>query len=356
MTRLSLSARFTLILAIVFLVGIIVGGTAHWRALQGRAQEEIALQGTLLIETMNAVRSYTSSQVRPLLADSLDSSRDFIPETVPAFSARSVFENFRGQLDFETYLYKEAALNPTSPADLADPFEAALLRDMIARATTDEISGYRTLEDDTRLFYIARPLTIDSESCLECHSDPADAPASLIATYGDQGGFGWEVGQTVATQIIYVPADEVFNAAWRTFTLVMSVFVGIFALITLLINTLLRRYVIQPVAVLSNLAEKISADEDIISDLAGPGLGTVTARTDELGKLAQVFKRMASEVYARTSKLKSQVQQLTIQIDQIKRKRQVDEVVGTEFFSEIQERARQLRQQGNENENEGKTE
>jgi len=344
MSRLNLSARFTLILAVVFVVGIVLGGTAHWRALQGRAQDEISMQGTLLIETMNAVRGYTSDQVRPLLKDSLNTSADFIPETVPAFSARSVFEKFRGQLDFETYLYKEAALNPTSPVDLADPFETDLLKKMIAKGSADEVSGYRTLEDGTRLFYIARPLSVGSESCLECHGVPEDAPASLISTYGDQGGFGWQVGQTVAAQIIYVPADEVFKAAWRTFTLVMTVFIGIFALVTLLINALLRYYVIKPVAVLSDLAGKISADQEIAEELESQALGTVTARKDELGRLAQVFKKMAAEVYARTSRLKAQVQQLTIQIDQIKRKQQVDEVVETEFFNDLQERARKLRQ------------
>jgi methyl-accepting chemotaxis protein len=342
MKRLSLSARFTLILAFVFLVGIVVGGTAHWRALQGRAQEEISMQGTLLIENMNAVRSYTSNNVKPLLADKLAASSTFIPETVPAFSARSVFDNFRGQLDFKTFRYKEATLNPTNPVDLADDFEMNLIKQMMADTTSGEINGYRTL-DGERVFYIARPLTITDASCLECHGDPKAAPASLIATYGDKAGFGWKMGQIISAQVIYVPAEEVFNAAWRTFTLVMTVFIAIFALVTLLINTLLRRYVIQPVGVLSDLAEKISADEDIAPDLESASLQTVTARTDELGKLAQVFKKMATEVYERTQRLKSQVQQLTIQIDEIRRKKQVDEVVDTEFFNDLQERARKLR-------------
>lgn len=345
MSKLNLSTRFTLILALVFLVGILIGGTAHWRALQGRAQDEITAQGKLLIEAMNAVRSYTSDNVRPLLADDLDKSKEFIPETVPAFSARSVFKNFRGQLDFETYLYKEAALNPTSPADLADDFEAQLLREMIANKTSGEVNGYRTLNGRT-LFYIARPLTIGSESCLECHSDPAKAPASLINTYGDKGGFGWEVGQTVAAQIIYVPAEEVFNAAYRTFTLVMIVFITIFALVTLLINFLLRRYVIQPVNILGGLSQKISADESISEDLEGASLEAVATRSDELGQLAQVFRQMAREVYARTSQLKQQVQKLTIQIDEMKRKQQVDEIADTEFFSDLQKKAKQFRQRG----------
>ncbi|MBI2333441.1 MAG: DUF3365 domain-containing protein, partial [Chloroflexi bacterium] len=261
MSRISLSTRFTLILSGVFLVGIALGGAVYWRGIQNRAQEQIAAQGLLLIETMNAVRGYTTQNVRPLLSEQLTASPEFISETVPAYSARTVFQNFRDQLDFSTYLYKEAALSPTNPLDAADEFEADLLAQLSSGETSGQISGFRELNGE-RLFYIARPLTIGSESCLECHSTPEQAPASLIATYGDKGGFGWELGQVIAVQVIYVPADEVFNAALRNFSLVMGVFVVTFALVILLSNFLLKRYVIQPVYVLSGLADKISADEN----------------------------------------------------------------------------------------------
>jgi methyl-accepting chemotaxis protein len=254
-----------------------------------------------------------------------------------------VFENFRTQKYFETYHYKEAAINPTNPLDSADDFEAELLRKMVSGETPGEVNGYRTQAGST-LFYIARPLTIKSDSCLECHSSPEKAPASLITTYGDKGGFGWQVGQTVAAQIIYVPAQEVLDATWRSFTLVMGVFIIIFALIILLINTLLKRYVIQPVNVLGGLARKISADDNFSSDLESPALQTVTARPDELGHLAQVFKKMAVDVSARTGLLKQRVQQLTITIDQIRRNEEVSAVVDTEFFNDLQSRARELRE------------
>ena len=349
MTKLNLSARFTLILTLVFLIGITAGGAAHWRALQGRAQDEIAAQGLLLIETMNAVRGYTSTHVRPLLADDLYTNAEFIPETVPAFSALAVFENFRGQVDFETYLYKEASLNPTNPQNLADDFEAEILQGFYTGTQQGELTGYRTLSD-SRVFYIARPLAIGSESCLECHSTPEVAPASLITTYGDQGGFGWQLGEVVALQTIYVPAEEVFDAAFRTFSLVMSVFVITFAIVVAIINTLLNRYVIQPVNVLGALAQRISADEDITGELQSTNLQTVTTRSDELGNLALVFQKMATEVYARTDKLKQQLKKLTIEIDEIRRKEQVSEVVETEFFTDLQERAKAIRQRRQERE------
>jgi len=342
LSRLSLSTRFTLILSGVFFVGIAIGGFAYWRTLQQRAQEEIASQGLLLIESMNAVRGYTTKNIRPLLVADLSTSPEFISETVPAFSARTVFKNFRDQEDFSTYLYKEAAINPTNPLDNADAFESDLFTQVSNSETGGEVSGFRTL-DEKRLFYIARPLKIGNESCLECHSTPDQAPASLIATYGDQGGFGWQLGQVIAVQIIYVPAEEVFNSAIRSFTLVMGVFVITFALVILLINSLLKRYVIQPVYVLSGLADKISADENFATELESAALQSITKRPDELGSLAQVFKKMAADIQTRTGMLKNQVNQLIIKIDELRRHQQVADVVESEFFNDLQKRAREIR-------------
>lgn len=342
MSRLGLSTRFTLILSGVFFVGIALGGLVYWRALQNRAQEEIAAQGLLLIETMNAVRGYTTQNVRPLLADQLAASPEFISETVPAYSARTVFQNFRDQLDFSTYLYKEAALSPTNPLDAADDFETNLLTQLSSDEAASQLSGYREL-DGERLFYIARPLKIGSDSCLQCHSTPDQAPASLITTYGDQGGFGWELGQVIAVQVIYVPAGEVFSAALSNFTLVMGVFIFTFAMVILLINFLLKRYVIQPVYVLSGLADKISADENFATELESQALQSITTRLDELGSLAQVFRKMATDVYKRTGMLKSQVNQLIIKIDELSRKQQVSEVTESEFFTDLQKRAKEIR-------------
>ena len=342
LSRINLSTRFILILSGVSLIGIAIGGAVYWQALQNRAQDEIANQGLLLIESMNAVRGYTTQHVRPLLVDDLAASPEFISETVPAFSARTVFQNFRDQEDFSTYLYKEAALSPTNPLDAADDFETNLLTQLSSDEAASQLSGYREL-DGERLFYIARPLKIGSDSCLQCHSTPDQAPASLITTYGDQGGFGWELGQVIAVQVIYVPAGEVFSAALSNFTLVMGVFIFTFAMVILLINFLLKRYVIQPVYVLSGLADKISADENFATELESQALQSITTRLDELGSLAQVFRKMATDVYKRTGMLKSQVNQLIIKIDELSRKQQVSEVTESEFFTDLQKRAKEIR-------------
>ena len=76
-----------------------------------------------------------------------------------------------------------------------------------------------------------------------------------------------------------------------------------------------------------------------------PGsLAEVATRTDALGHLARVFQSMAREVYAREQRLKQQLQELRIEVDEAKKARQVAEITETEYFRELRQRARKLRQ------------
>lgn len=75
-------------------------------------------------------------------------------------------------------------------------------------------------------------------------------------------------------------------------------------------------------------------------------LAEVAARSDALGRLARVFQNMAREVYAREQRLKQQVQQLRIEVDEAKRARQVAEITETDYFQQLQQKARGLRRKG----------
>jgi CheY-like chemotaxis protein len=72
-------------------------------------------------------------------------------------------------------------------------------------------------------------------------------------------------------------------------------------------------------------------------------LARVATRRDELGRLARVFQRMAREVHAREQRLKQEVQQLRIEIDEARTARQVAEITETDYFQDLQRKADQLR-------------
>jgi phosphoserine phosphatase RsbU/P len=72
-------------------------------------------------------------------------------------------------------------------------------------------------------------------------------------------------------------------------------------------------------------------------------LDDVAARPDEIGRLAEVFDRMAREVRAREERLRREIKELSVQIDPDKRRRQVSEITETDYFRDLQRRAKELR-------------
>ena len=68
-----------------------------------------------------------------------------------------------------------------------------------------------------------------------------------------------------------------------------------------------------------------------------------TAGGDEIAQLSKMFGQMAQEVITREESLRRQVQELRIEIDEAKRQKQVSEIVDTDFFQDLQARARTMR-------------
>lgn len=101
------------------------------------------------------------------------------------------------------------------------------------------------------------------------------------------------------------------------------------------------RQIVQPVLVMSNVAEAIEKEQ--YQDKATASLDPIAVRQDEIGKLARVFGRMAGEVLARVERLKQQVAELRIVIDEQKMATQVSEITDSEYFTDLQSKVKTLR-------------
>lgn len=279
----NIGTKFNLLLIVVFIISIVISGTALSSVLQRRAQNEVANKALILSKTMNSVRQYTQDRINPLLAPRLETEPVFIPETVPAFSATEVFENLRKNEEYKNFLYKEATLNPTNLRDKADSFEAQVVERFRKNPNLKEIADFRSFPEGT-VFYIARPLAITQQSCLRCHSTPDQAPKSQLTTYGSNNGFGWKLNEIVAAQIISVPSEQVFNSAQQTWLWIMGLLIVIFAIVVILINFLIKKTVIERIRKIEKTAQKVST-------------GDMTANfdedsNDEIGGLSSAFNRM----------------------------------------------------------------
>lgn len=233
-----------------------------------------------MIEAALAVRTYTNTQIRPLLTTQIKYS--FVPQSVAAYSAAQYF----GQLHkkFPDYRYKEAALNPTNPTDRATDWEADIVTRFRESPDLKEFVGERDTPTG-RVIYMARPLIIKDEKCLECHDTPDRAPRTMIEQYGNANGFGWKLNDVVAAQIVSAPMQLPIDRANKAFAVFMTSLAGVFALIFLALNALLIKLVIRPVTQLSKVADELS-----MGNIAMPGLEL--SGKDEIATLSRSMDRM----------------------------------------------------------------
>ncbi len=278
----KLRKKFTIILIGMFVVGSTLIGTALLAVLERDTESQIASQGLILIETMNSVRAYTSNQVNPELRDRMD--KEFLPETIPAYSAREVFEDLRDRnAAYREFFYKEAVLNPSNLRDLPNRLEAEMIEKFIRNPDMKEVRKFRSTPTGN-FFYIARPITITNPSCLQCHSTPDVAPRSQVERYGTVNGYNWKLNEIIGAQIISVPAEKVISQAHQSFLLLMGIISLVFLLVVVLINHLLNLNVIRPIKRIARVAEEVSTGNmDAEFD---------RMNKDEIGNLAEAFKRM----------------------------------------------------------------
>jgi len=136
---------------------------------------------------------------------------------------------------------------------------------------------------------------------------------------------------------VHLPAERFLEAIRRNLRLAGVVAAGVLS-VGLVASVILARWVTGPV---SRLTAAAAALETHTFD--PESLAEVTRRPDELGHLARVFHRMALEVYAREQRLRQEVQQLRIEIDEAKKVRQVAEITETDYFQDLRQRAQALR-------------
>jgi methyl-accepting chemotaxis protein WspA len=88
---------------------------------------------------------------------------------------------------------------------------------------------------------------------------------------------------------------------------------------------------------------------DLENDRFDPAsLDEAASRGDEVGALARAFRRMGAEVLERERRLREQVERLSISIDRGRVARDVGEITESDFFRDLQSRARDMRRRDQE--------
>jgi protein-histidine pros-kinase len=285
--------KFNIVLAGIFLVAFAIAAYVAHYVLQANAKDEILRTARLMMEAAGASRDYTNQQIKPLLETQL--KYVFLPQTVPAFAATEQFNELRKK--HADFIYKEATLNPTNPRDRASDWEADIIQQFRASPATAESFGERDTPTGRTLF-LARPLQVKSQACLECHSTVDAAPKTMLDLYGNANGFGWKMEEVIGAQIVSVPMTVPIERANKTFTTFMGSLALVFLAIFVLLNLMLYTMVIRRVTHLAGIADQVSLGNMEAGEFK-------THSKDEIGVLTEAMGRMKASLVQAMKMLES---------------------------------------------------
>ena len=95
--------------------------------------------------------------------------------------------------------------------------------------------------------------------------------------------------ETVGAQIVSVPLDTALARVDRTVGIVAGTLVTLFLLLFAVVNVVVRRIVLKPIALLATAAESISTGQKVDVNLNVPG-------GDEISSLCRAFDRMRTSI------------------------------------------------------------
>ena len=282
----SLRVKFSVVMLVAFAAGLGLAFLFVDALSQREARDSVTAEAEVMMGELDSIIHYTDSNVTPLLGHQM--KVQFLPQAIPFFTAQQTFDLFARQ--FHDYTLRQPALNPTNPSDRPTPWE----KELIGRFQRDPHLDTLVLErrtDAGPIISYARPVRVNDQACLSCHSAPDTAPATMLDVYGRQNGFGWKVGDVVGAQVVSVPERVADIRARHNLLVIMGGLTIVFAVMLLLVNIVLHLFIIVPVSRISRLADEIS-----LGNMAVPEFNDTTH--DEIGSLAEAFNRMRRSLVA----------------------------------------------------------
>jgi HAMP domain-containing protein len=275
----NLLVRLNVVIVIAFaLAGWAVHEVCGYLQQADARRETLATAG-LMLDSALASRAYTAHEIDPLLEPRMQDQ--FLPQSIPFYAATQTFASLRKL--HPQFAYREATLNPTNPRDRATDWQADIINQFRNHPSSLQIQGERSTPMGDSLF-LARPIRAQPE-CLACHGLASAAPATLLARYGHDNGFGWQVNEVIGAQIVSVPLADALQGARGVFSDITAVIVVTLVVLLAIINATMYLTVVRPLRQMARLADVVSLGRDTEESFS-------SRRRDEIAALGAAFERM----------------------------------------------------------------
>lgn len=121
----------------------------------------------------------------------------------------------------------------------------------------------------------------------------------VTTTYGEQNGYGYSPDEVVGVSLVGVPLEDVQDLTIQRSLIVIAGITIIFAFLFVMVNLLVRRLILSPIADITEVAKAVSRG-DIHREI------NANQRNDEIADLANAFELMRRSLLTAMKHLKRQ--------------------------------------------------
>lgn len=294
MKRFSIKTQFYLGVGTILIICCLGASWYQYQNLQQQAMESVHQKTGIYLNAASSIRSYVKDVLRPRIQTSLNSEQFILEAMSTSYISRQIMHNLKES--FPELTYRRAAIDPRNPVNSADDFEIGMISWFKENPQEEQWSGM--VKKGGKNYYARMMPIIADKTCLNCHGNPADAPSELTGIYGTDRSYGYQVGDYVAADTIYIPMDKTNlvikeKAIWVFLFGVASLF-PLFAVFALLFN----RTVIKKLKSLLLSLQQIYSEEKNEQELFGP------PSNDELYQIKFAFENVTDNLKAVHDELK----------------------------------------------------
>ncbi len=248
-----------------------------------RLQEEALHNADLVMEAVEAYRSYVQQTLRPRMYELLGQDQFVLEAMSTSYISRVVMEQFKkGMPDIS---YRRVAIGAKNPEFEADQWERELIRFFNKHPQTESWQGIRQVGGE-QYFMKFSPVRYQ-ESCLHCHGRPENAPGSIIEIYGRTAGFFKRTDQVSGVVSVGIPVGEelrrIGEFALSVFSTVFLSFFVLYAIIAFFFNRL----------IIQNIRGLLGIFRMNLTDQKGEQLYQQAWNLDEIGELNATAARIS---------------------------------------------------------------
>ena len=278
---LKLSTKFNLIMSCLLIVLFLAAALLIYKRQQTLILKVAIDNARNIAKQIIETRDYMSSVVR----GEPEGNYSLVPQVVATQVAKRMTKDSK-------YYVRQVSLRYRNPENRPDDYETRQLREFAGKAVKETYTVVRVKGEQSFRYMQSM---VAEKSCLECHGSYEQAP-QFIRTRFPRGhySYNYKIGEVIGAVSVTVPMAELYREIGTNLKVDLVNRGGIFLLIIVIMGTLIRRTIINPIRMLSESITRVTKTGSFSERL-------VKKSDDEIGQLITAFNEMMEELDRKTA-------------------------------------------------------